>query len=150
MAAKGTLFQRMADLSRDQGKPCAHPSAHIGIVDYGLSIACTACGLKRRLERKQIDLLMAEKAGASEYLSPAAMEPSLESVAMQASRLDFALRAMGRAFWRVEQTPAMETAMELAKDAVDGFAKMRPNMKAMLDRAIAAFPQAEPVAEGAH
>lgn len=131
---------------------CDHPPGVVFLTDAGLTVQCGACGVRRRVSRQQIQVLMAPKAGERDLPpDPKPQDkfygPSSADIALIARRLDFALRAMGKAFFRGDHTPKQEYAIELAVDACNGFKEIEPGTQKWLDAVVARFPDAEPLWE---
>lgn len=128
---------------------CQHAQEYLFITDSGQTVQCGGCGLRKRLSVQQAQLMMAPKAGEKPAQPPKPGElvygPNMAQLAMIARRLDFALRAMGKAFYHGDHTPKQEHALELAVDAANGFKKLQPNLQRHLDLIVAAFPDAEPL-----
>lgn len=120
---------------------CSHPGGLLMLVDAGLSIRCGKCSQKWNVSRWILDLMI-DPDIEGRHIPAATAGPTLDAIAMHCARLDFALRSMGRAFWRQDHTPAQENALQLSQDALKDFSEMRPHLQELLEAVITNFPKA--------
>ena len=140
-----TTHQTMGDLARIE--ECRHPRRALYLTNDGTVIQCRECGCRRNFSVQWAETTMAQKAGGTPDPMPEdrIYGPTFADLARMTRRLDFALRAMGKAFYKGDHTPAQESALEIAVDAANGYRTMSVDLQRWLDTLTMNFPEAEPM-----